>query len=1028
MPFYSYAVDSSLGRDRSRDEGPGAQGSTGAASSPSAGRDRRLSASRTSGQYSADCVDGEFGSSPSLSSFSPSIRWGSSAPTADRHSHPRATLATAAARSSLSSASLSSLSQRLTVVNQQGTGNPFAPACAPLDFPGDTETWNDLTGRGPSPNLPRDVEVLGASSVHSLAASTCYDGASSALFYPNVRLASAPQNPFALHAGTAGDRGSWGRREQPAALIGRAQVGDFHGPSPDLAGESSLAGLSRANGRGAIGDRDAYFAEDETPDLHSPADTESHGSYQPPRLSQLPAPTSAPLRTAASVALSSEREWTPSVSSRLARRPLLPARDAAAASPRAVSASSLGRRTSSSPSTPARSYPSEDLSEWYVSWEHPFLKRSPLDVSRGPLPQRRCTDLFFLVLLLLAWFAVAAALALRLAPGASPVARLSAGIDWKGRTCGHDPGVEDFPLVYWPAKQQPETPINDELSACSIIPVCTKACPDAFSARREKGACSSDAESAGLCSWYSSGPAALLLRRYCLFVGADGKAKDHGLLSSWIRWVADIDIAWPLVVVAPTAALLLGYLFLWLLQKAAHAVVAGLVLLLEILLLGAAYEFYCAYAASRSLSSYTHPFDRSYPVESAFVSQSTHAANPVSSSLSSSVTKSVLVAFPLTVGSGAGNLALVCLCCVAALLIAFFSVFFRRELQVSTSVLTASAMLLQQAPRKFLLLLPLAAAAALASHGALVVAAVSHLLALGPIPMLPISACIPTLSPWVRLPLLSGSSIALLLSLLFVALWTGGFLNAVSRMVVAYYASAWYFMPRHMHDRRESLKAKAVEAAKVVFSYHLGSAALGGLILSSVQMLKLLFGWARYRAVRRNQSAFKRVVYRLSNCVACLYTPFKFVTPTAFIFVALLGQPLLQASWTAIATLTRNPVATAFVWQIGWLLQLVGQLSISICVAWCTYTLLPMFPSTYSQLSSLGAPVVLSFILSLYVASVCVHVFGLAADTLLQAFLADREMSLQDGKFTAEHAPASLRTLDRYMLRNRASQGRMRRV
>ncbi|KFH10464.1 plasma-membrane choline transporter [Toxoplasma gondii MAS] len=622
-----------------------------------------------------------------------------------------------------------------------------------------------------------------------------------------------------------------------------------------------------------------------------------------------------------------------------------------------------------------------------------------------------------------------------------------------------------------------------------FVQVCTKRCPVSFSSEREKGVCPPDTEAAGLCTWYSAGPAALLLRRYCLFVDADGKAQDHGLLSSWVRWVADVDLAWPLVLAAPAAALLLGYFFLWLLQKAAHAVVAGLVLLLEVLLLGAAYEFYCAYAASRALllsssfSPNTHPFDLSSPIDTAFVPLSSPAALPASSlpsslpsslssslpvslpsslsslsslSSSESLSKSAFVGLPLAVGSGAGNLFLMCLCCLAALLVTFFALFFRRELHVSTSVLTASATLLQQAPSKFLLLVPLAAATALASQGALVVAAVSHLAALGPIPTLPISACIPSLSPWVRLPLLSSSSVALLLALLFVALWTGAFLNAISRMIVSYFASAWYFMPRHMHGRRECLKAKAAEAVKVVFSYHLGSAALGGLILSSVQMLKLLFGWARYRAVRRNHSVFKRILCRVSNCVACLYTPVKFVTPTAFIFVALLGQPFLQASWTAIATLTRqdktwssafaffceareklehgerlsarqNPAATAFVWQIGWLLQLVGQLSISICVAWCTYTLLPMFPNTYSQLSSLWAPVFVAFVLSLYVASICMHVFGLAADTLLQAFLADREMSLQDGKYTAEHAPAALRTLDRYMLRTRP-QGRLRRV
>ncbi|KFG63079.1 plasma-membrane choline transporter [Toxoplasma gondii RUB] len=1061
MSFSSYAADASLGRDRGRAEGPGAQGFKERSSlSPSGAGDRRLSGS-SEGERASDRVDdGRSSPAPAVpaadcsSSLQPSIYWN----TASLSSRPSGRLpysavssSTADAHAAFSGVSSSSMSSSQWLPGEAGE-NPFSAA-------GNTQEWSRVTDVGHSPRLPRDVDLLGA-SVHTLAASTCYDGASSALFYPNIRLSSGPaqgSNPFAAPVGTEGDRSRWRDRDQAFGVAPRVDA---------LRGYTGNMSRPRVLGETAY-DPHAYFAQDETTEIHSPAESESRGSYQPPCLSAFTASaSSAPLRMSEGVSLSrGTAAYASSVSSR-SRLASTPARESAPGGlfpQQETPSESSMRHTSTSDSTQRLrrlASASEEFPDWCVSWEHPFLKRSPLDVSRGPLPRRRCTDLFFFVLLLCCWTACAAALLLRLAPSASPLARLSAGIDWTGRVCGYDPGVEDFPLVYWPAKKQPETPIDQELSACSILPVCTKRCPVSFSSEREKGVCPPDTEAAGLCTWYSAGPAALLLRRYCLFVDADGKAQDHGLLSSWVRWVADVDLAWPLVLAAPAAALLLGYFFLWLLQKAAHAVVAGLVLLLEVLLLGAAYEFYCAYAASRALflsssfSPNTHPFDLSSPIDTAFVPLSSPAALPASSlpsslpsslssslpvslpsslsslsslSSSESLSKSAFVGLPLAIGSGAGNLFLMCLCCLAALLVAFFALFFRRELHVSTSVLTASATLLQQAPSKFLLLVPLAAATALASQGALVVAAVSHLAALGPIPTLPISACIPSLSPWVRLPLLSSSSVALLLALLFVALWTGAFLNAISRMIVSYFASAWYFMPRHMHGRRECLKAKAAEAVKVVFSYHLGSAALGGLILSSVQMLKLLFGWARYRAVRRNHSVFKRILCRVSNCVACLYTPVKFVTPTAFIFVALLGQPFLQASWTAIATLTRNPAATAFVWQIGWLLQLVGQLSISICVAWCTYTLLPMFPNTYSQLSSLWAPVFVAFVLSLYVASICMHVFGLAADTLLQAFLADREMSLQDGKYTAEHAPAALRTLDRYMLRTRP-QGRLRRV
>ena len=49
----------------------------------------------------------------------------------------------------------------------------------------------------------------------------------------------------------------------------------------------------------------------------------------------------------------------------------------------------------------------------------------------------------------------------------------------------------------------------------------------------------------------------------------------------------------------------------------------------------------------------------------------------------------------------------------------------------------------------------------------------------------------------------------------------------------------------------------------------------------------------------------------------------------------------------------RNPVAAVFVWQIGRLLQVVGQLSIAGVVTWATYIFLPVHALWLSLLSVL---------------------------------------------------------------------------
>lgn len=54
------------------------------------------------------------------------------------------------------------------------------------------------------------------------------------------------------------------------------------------------------------------------------------------------------------------------------------------------------------------------------------------------------------------------------------------------------------------------------------------------------------------------------------------------------------------------------------------------------------------------------------------------------------------------------------------------------------------------------------------------------------------------------------------------------------------------------------------------------------------------------------------------------------------------------------------------------------------CISYGFTLFVQMIPSISGQLSSLAAPVIFSFVVSLYVANVAMQIFGYAADTILQ--------------------------------------------
>ncbi|KAL8271737.1 hypothetical protein Esti_004332 [Eimeria stiedai] len=594
----------------------------------------------------------------------------------------------------------------------------------------------------------------------------------------------------------------------------------------------------------------------------------------------------------------------------------------------------------------------------------------------------------------------------------SPLDRLTAGIDWLGRVCGVDAGVQHLPYLYWPSKAIPSGPVDAELDSCSLLPVCTSRCPEGFAQQRSSGLCDSESEKKGFCSWYSSRPPLLRLRRFCIFSEVDGTSKDHGILNSWFHWVGDLALAWPLAFFVPLASFALAYGFFWILRKAAASVIRLMVVLIEVLLLGTSYHFFATARAAAAAAA----------------GAAAEAAAAVDLKLSAEFVGALHAAevFPRWLA-----LCLGVLFAVFAVLFLVLTVRWWQQLSLCTAVLKSAAFVLHEAPPRFLALLPVFTAVAFALHTAFALLGVLHLMASKSFsPVLPLKACGPS-DPWHRLSL--GVSGRLSLGfLLLMALWTSAFISGVCQLIISYFTACSYFTP-HDPDRREVLEAKAAEAARVVFKYHLGSAALGGLWLSLVETTRLCLSWVSRVNPSRNETAFRWVVRTVANALAALHAALSVLTQTAFVYVALLGQPLLRAAWTAAAAQKRNPVGVAFVWQIGRLLQVTGQLAVASVVTWGAYIILPSIPGTCGpdgQLSSLTAPLLFSFFVAYNVASSCMKCFGFASLTLLQAgsktqpicYLADVEMARQEGKNTPEFAPRSLRTAQKHLLKRRARQ------
>ncbi|XP_026191016.1 uncharacterized protein LOC113146804 [Cyclospora cayetanensis] len=570
---------------------------------------------------------------------------------------------------------------------------------------------------------------------------------------------------------------------------------------------------------------------------------------------------------------------------------------------------------------------SEEAERWGgeegATADSPWLDRlSPLDLGKGPVSRRFLTDVWSLCVLVLCWVCLLWLVASSLSH-ASPQ-KLTAGVDWKGRVCGLDGGVAHLPLLYWPSKQPPKAPSREELDGSNLLPVSQE--EQTRAALQPSGVCDSDSERLNFCSWYSPVPARLMLQRFCVFSDERGFIRDHGVLHSWLHWVGDLALVWPL---------------------AAPLVVISLIAAAELTFLLSSIHFF---SRARAAWSTVHG-------TAASVASEAGLKTPFDASFT---------AIPLWISVSLGVLS-----AAAAVVLLLCVLSFRRQLSLCTTVIRSAAGVLREAPSKFLLLLPGFTALTFAVHAAIALFGILHVMAGSAKFSVPVQTPYGAFSPWQGLSLGTWGRVSVCI-VVFVALWTSAFISGVCQLITAYFTACCYFTPNDA-DRREVLSAKANESVRIIMKNHLGSAALGGLLLSTVEVLRLCLCWARRISPQRNEPVFRT---------------YGMPPSTSFVFVALLGQPLCAAAWTAAAIQKRNPVAFCVVWQVGRIVQVVGQLVVACAVTWTTYLILPIIPGTYGpdgQLSSLAAPLIFSFLVSYNVASSCMKCFGFVALTLLQS-------------------------------------------
>ncbi|CAI5639621.1 choline transporter-like protein 5-B isoform X2 [Oreochromis niloticus] len=229
---------------------------------------------------------------------------------------------------------------------------------------------------------------------------------------------------------------------------------------------------------------------------------------------------------------------------------------------------------------------------------------------------------------------------------------------------------------------------------------------------------------------------------------------------------------------------------------------------------------------------------------------------------------------------------------------------------------------------------------------------------------------------------------------LFVFLWLVNFTIALGQCTLAGAFASYYWALK---------KPKDIPACPLYSSfsrairYHTGSLAFGSLILSVVQMIRIVLEYLDHKLKVSQNACARFLLCCLKCCFWCLEHFIKFLNRNAFIMMAIYGKNFCTSSKDAFFLLMRNVVRVAVLDKVTDFLLFLGKLLISGSVGVLAFFFfsrkIPVFQEEVPSLNYIWVPLLTVIFGSYMIAHGFFNVYAMCVDTLFLCFLWDLEVN-----------------------------------
>ncbi|KAK6469055.1 choline transporter-like protein 2 isoform X3 [Huso huso] len=226
----------------------------------------------------------------------------------------------------------------------------------------------------------------------------------------------------------------------------------------------------------------------------------------------------------------------------------------------------------------------------------------------------------------------------------------------------------------------------------------------------------------------------------------------------------------------------------------------------------------------------------------------------------------------------------------------------------------------------------------------------------------------------------------------FLFFWCANFVTALGQVTLAGAFASFYWAFKKPDDMPAFPIFTSLGRA---LRYHTGSLAFGSLILSIVQVIRVLLEYLDHKLKGHQNKFTKFLLCCLKCCFWCLEKFIKFLNRNAYIMIAIYGKNFCTSARNAFFLLMRNIVRVAVLNKVTEFLLFLGKLLIVGSVGILSFFFfsgrIKPIEDTAPTLNYYWVPILTVVIGSYFIAHGFFSVYGMCVDTLFLCFLEDLE-------------------------------------